>query len=90
MRIIRRNEYIAMPVRLLRDGELSIRAKGMLGVLFTMRDDTAITEYDLCAACRVTLEDMLEITQELEKAGFLIQEDGIIRLFDAPQNDREL
>lgn len=90
MRIIRRNEHIAMPVRLLRDGELSIRAKGMLGVLFTMRDGTVLTEYDLCAACRVTLEDVLEITQELEKVGYLVREDGIIRLFDAPQNDREI
>lgn len=35
MKIIRRNEYIAVPVRPLRSGALSIRAKGMLMVLFS-------------------------------------------------------
>lgn len=57
MKIIRRNEYVAVSVRLLRDAELSIRAKGVLAVLAAMPEAAALTEYDLCSVCRMTLED---------------------------------
>lgn len=68
MKIIRRNEYIAMPVRPLRSGELSIPAKGMLAVLFSLPEGRTMTDYDLVSACRMTLEDVSEVARELEQA----------------------
>lgn len=84
MKIIRRNEYIAMPVRPLRSGELSIPAKGMLAVLFSLPEGRTMTDYDLVSACRMTLEDMSEVARELEQAGYLVREGGALHVFDAP------
>lgn len=90
MKIIRRNEYIAVPVRPLRSVALSIRAKGMLAVLFSLPEGGTVTDYDLVSACRMTLEDMSEVARELERAGYLIREGGALRVFDAPLSDDEI
>lgn len=87
MKIIRGNEYIAVPVRPLRSGALSIRAKGMLAVLFTMPEGGTVTDYDLVSACRMRLEDVSEVARELERAGYLVREGGALRVFDAPLDD---
>lgn len=89
MKIIRRNEYIAVPVRPLRSGALSIRAKGMLMVLFSLPEGRVMTDYDLVSACRMTLEDVSEVARELERAGYLVRDDGVLRVFDAPLEDGE-
>lgn len=90
MKIIRRIEYIAMPVRALRDGELSLRSKGMLAVLFTLPDGGTLTEYELAAASQMTLEDTSEVVRELERAGYLVREGDALRMFDAPLDGLEL
>lgn len=90
MKLIRRNEYVAVPVRLLRDTELSIRGKGVLSVLAAMPEATALTEYDLRSACRMPMEDVSEVVHELERAGYFVREGGALYVFDAPQNGREL
>ena len=89
MKIIRRIEYIAVPVRALRDGELSLRGKGMLAVLFTLPDGGTLTEYDLAAASRMTLEDVSEVVRELEQEGYLVREGDALRVFDAPLDGPE-
>ena len=89
MKIIRRLEYIAVPVRALRDGELSIRAKGMLAVAAALPQNAPLTEYDLCAACRMTVEDVSEVVRELERAGYLVREGDVLRVFDAPLDGPE-
>lgn len=90
MKIIRRNEYIAVPVRPLRSGSLSIRAKGMFMVLFSLPEGGTVTDYDLASACRMALEDVSEAARELERAGYLVREGGALRVFDAPLDDEEV
>ena len=90
MKIIRRNEYIAVPVRPLRSSALSVRAKGMLMVLFSLPEGRALTDYDLVSACRMTLDDVSEVARELERAGYLVREGGALRAFDAPLDDGEI
>lgn len=90
MKIIRRNEYIAVPVQPLHSGALSIRAKGMLMVLFSLPESGTVTDYDLVSACQMTMEDVSEVTRELERAGYLVRESSALRVFDAPLYDGEL
>ncbi len=88
MKIIRRNTYIAMPVSCLLDRKLSVEAKGLLTALFAMPEDARLTEYDLGYACRMTAEEVLEVIRELEKAGYLVRDGDVLRVFDAPQTGR--
>lgn len=74
----------------MRIGKLPIRAKGMLAVLFSLPEGGTITEYDLVSACRITLEDVSEVTRELEQTGYLVREGGTFRVFDAPLDDPEV
>lgn len=90
MKIIKRREYITVPVRPFRSGALSIRAKGMLAVLFSLPEGRILTDYDLMCACRMRLEDVAEVARELEQAGYLVRAGGTYRVFDAPLDDSQL
>lgn len=90
MKIFRRNEYTAVPVRPLRSGALSIRAKGMLMVLFSLPEGRVMTDYDLTSACRMTQEDVSEVARELVRTGYLVREGGALRMLDAPLDDDEI
>lgn len=63
-------DYLTIPAAPFRDTELSLRAVGMMGRMYALSDG-GMTDYELCAACRLNLEDVYEVTSELSRAGYL-------------------
>ncbi|MCD7918896.1 MAG: hypothetical protein LUG45_02260 [Clostridiales bacterium] len=62
--------FLAIPAAPFCDMELSLRAVGMLGRLYALSDG-GMTDYELCAACRLNMEDVYEVTSELSRTGYL-------------------
>ncbi|MCD8381709.1 MAG: hypothetical protein LUC30_02150 [Clostridiales bacterium] len=63
-------DYLTIPAAPFRDMELSLRAVGMMGRMYALSDGS-MTDYELCAACRLNMEDVYEVTSELSHAGYL-------------------
>ncbi|MCD7919114.1 MAG: hypothetical protein LUG45_03410 [Clostridiales bacterium] len=66
----RSKNFLTIPAAPFRGMELSLRAVGMLGRLYALSDG-GMTDYELCAACRLNIEDVYEVTGELSHAGYL-------------------
>lgn len=62
--------YLTIPAAPFRDRELSLRAVGMMGRMYALSDG-GMTDYELCAARRLNLEDVYEVTGDLSRAGYL-------------------
>ncbi|MCD7880703.1 MAG: hypothetical protein LUG47_03320 [Clostridiales bacterium] len=62
-----------------RDSELSLLAVGMMGRMYALSDG-GMTDYELCAACRLNMEDVYEVTGELSHAGYLSRQGSCFAL----------
>lgn len=85
-----KNNLKQIPARPFRDMDLSLAAAGMIGRMYALSDENGMTGYDLCATCRLDMEDIFEITGELCRAGYLAKKGGLFILKESENvNEQE-
>ena len=71
--IVKRTSYTAIPNAVLRDKNLSLKARGLLGFCLSLSDNWKYSIQGLAAAAGAGIDAIKSGLQELEKAGYLVR-----------------
>lgn len=72
-RIERTHDYTVMSNHHLRNGELSLKAKGLLSMMLSLPDDWNYTTRGLAKICKEGVDAIGGTLRELEKAGYIVR-----------------
>ena len=72
-RIERTRDYTVMSNHHLRNGELSLKAKGLLSMMLSLPDDWNYTTRGLAKICKEGVDAIGGALRELEKAGYIVR-----------------
>lgn len=72
-RIERTRDYTVMSNHHLRNGELSLKAKGLLSMMLSLPDDWNYTTRGLAKICKEGVDAIGGTLRELEKAGYIVR-----------------
>ena len=72
-RVERTRDYTVMSNHHLKDGELSLKAKGLLSMMLSLPDEWNYTTRGLARICKEGVDAIGKALKELETAGYIVR-----------------